>query len=59
MTDAATPTRKLSDVLKAANAARENWEAVCDDPNHTAEQRRAAWQPFIAAVSCVHTASTR
>ena len=59
MTDTATPARKFSAVLKAAKAARETWEAVCDDPNHTVEQRRSAWQALIAEVSCVHTAPTR
>ena len=59
MTDTATPARKLAAVLKAANATRQNWEAVCADPNHTPEQRRTAWQAFILEVSCVHTTPTR
>lgn len=54
-----TAPRKLPAVLKAANAARQKWEAVCDDPNHTLDERRAAWRAFMAEVSCVLTAPVR
>ena len=48
--------RKLPAVLKAASAARQKWEAVCADPNHTLDERQAAWRAFMAEVSCVLTA---
>ena len=44
----ATAPRKLPAVLKAANAARQKWEAVCDDPNRTLDERRDAWRAFMA-----------
>ena len=59
MTDLATPVRKYPAVLKAANAARIAWEAVCDDPNHTRAERRTAWEAFMAEVSAVHTAPVK
>ena len=59
MTNTPTPRRTLTNILKAADAARRTWETVCDNPNHTLEERRAAWTAYMAEVSYVLTAPTR